>query len=85
MHDTQIVHVSDRRRQLSGVEPRVSLLQLSESLALDEATQVASTNQLCHQIIQVTILKMNEKSELCVERRIHYIETGENFLLKLLK
>lgn len=69
MHDTQIVHVSDRRRQLSGVEPCVSLLQLPESLALDEAAQVASTHQLCHQIIQVTVLETNEKAELRAELR----------------
>lgn len=51
MYDTQIVHVRDRRRQLSGVEPRVPFFQLPESLALDKAAQVTSTNKFCYQVV----------------------------------
>lgn len=64
MYDTQIVHVRDRRRQLSGVEPRVSFFQLPESLALDKAAQVTSTNKFCYQVVQVTVLKSKIKKDL---------------------
>lgn len=62
MYDTQIVHVRDRRRQLSGVESRMPFFQLPESLALDEAAQVASTNKFCYQIIQVTVLETKKEN-----------------------
>lgn len=63
MDDPCVVHVRDRRRQLPRVNPGVPLLEFAESLALNEAAQVSPAHQLCHQIIQVTVLEKKEKEQ----------------------
>ena len=71
VHNSYIMHMRDGRNQLASEDPRVMLLELSVPLALNESAQVATADELRHQIVQIAVLEHKKEYEHVVRLSKH--------------